>query len=152
MIGVDIICLVFISSFQMYGLSFLHLDVILFFIVCFIPLNFSVKHYLRNDTIIMTEWHTAFVPYFYRFCPVVKNTLFKNDPPLFSETVLKLDTLVGDMEDAVPAVVNRTLRRQPSRNNAEVGIIWYVESKRLRKYVLFWFSSFLSTGHVCWCY
>lgn len=38
---------------------------------------------------------------------------------LYAETALKLDTLVGDIEDAVSLSVNRTLRRRPSKNNSE---------------------------------
>ncbi|KAK4437085.1 RINT1-like protein MAG2 [Sesamum alatum] len=37
----------------------------------------------------------------------------------YAETALKLDTLVGDVEDAVSSTMNRTLRRHPSTNNLE---------------------------------
>ncbi|XP_051123172.1 RINT1-like protein MAG2 [Andrographis paniculata] len=37
----------------------------------------------------------------------------------YAETALKLDTLVGDLEDAVSTVVNRTLRKQPSAKSLE---------------------------------
>lgn len=38
------------------------------------------------------------------------------------ETTLKLDTLVGDIEDAVLSIVNRNLRKRPSSHNLEVTI------------------------------
>nr|GMC74262.1 RINT1-like protein MAG2 [Ipomoea batatas] len=37
----------------------------------------------------------------------------------YAETALKLDTLVGDIEDAVSSIVNRTLRRHPSSESSE---------------------------------
>ncbi|KAI3454645.1 hypothetical protein Pfo_011308 [Paulownia fortunei] len=37
----------------------------------------------------------------------------------YAETALKLDTLVGDIEDAVSSTMNRTLRRHPSTKNLE---------------------------------
>lgn len=41
----------------------------------------------------------------------------------FSETALKLDTLVGDIEDAVSSSVNRNLRKNPSAPNSEVSTL-----------------------------
>lgn len=38
---------------------------------------------------------------------------------VYAETALKLDTLVGDIEDAVSSSVNRNLRKQPSAQNSE---------------------------------
>ncbi|XP_049394011.1 RINT1-like protein MAG2 [Solanum stenotomum] len=37
----------------------------------------------------------------------------------YAETALKLDTLVGDIEDAVSSTVKRTLRREPSTKSSE---------------------------------
>ncbi|CAH9095831.1 unnamed protein product [Cuscuta epithymum] len=37
----------------------------------------------------------------------------------YAETALKLDTLVGDLEDAVSSTINRTLRRYPSSTSSE---------------------------------
>ncbi|PIN14416.1 hypothetical protein CDL12_12951 [Handroanthus impetiginosus] len=37
----------------------------------------------------------------------------------YAETVLKLDTLVGDIEDAVSSTMNRTLRRNPSTKDLQ---------------------------------
>ncbi|CAA0826825.1 RINT1-like protein MAG2 [Striga hermonthica] len=37
----------------------------------------------------------------------------------YAETALKLDTLVGDVEDAVSSTMNRTLKRHPSTKNLE---------------------------------
>ncbi|XP_019248734.1 PREDICTED: RINT1-like protein MAG2 [Nicotiana attenuata] len=37
----------------------------------------------------------------------------------YAETALKLDTLVGDIEDAVSSTVKRTLRREPSAKSSE---------------------------------
>ncbi|XP_042013763.1 RINT1-like protein MAG2 isoform X1 [Salvia splendens] len=37
----------------------------------------------------------------------------------YAETALKLDTLVGDIEDAVSSTMNRTLRRHPSMKDLE---------------------------------
>ncbi|XP_075112064.1 RINT1-like protein MAG2 [Nicotiana tabacum] len=37
----------------------------------------------------------------------------------YAETALKLDTLVGDIEDAVSSAVKRTLRREPSTKSSE---------------------------------
>lgn len=42
---------------------------------------------------------------------------------MFSETALKLDTLVGDIEDAVSSSVNRNLRKNPSAPNSEVSTL-----------------------------
>lgn len=39
------------------------------------------------------------------------------------ETALKLDTLVGDIEDAVSSTVNRNLRKHPSALNSEVSTL-----------------------------
>ncbi|KAI3673431.1 hypothetical protein L6452_39550 [Arctium lappa] len=38
---------------------------------------------------------------------------------VYAETALKLDTLVGDIEDAVSSSVNRNFRKQPSAENSE---------------------------------
>ncbi|GER49985.1 RINT-1 / TIP-1 family [Striga asiatica] len=38
----------------------------------------------------------------------------------YAETALKLDTLVGDVEDAVSSTMNRTLKRHPSTKNLEL--------------------------------
>ncbi|CAI9112212.1 OLC1v1012627C1 [Oldenlandia corymbosa var. corymbosa] len=54
----------------------------------------------------------------------------------YAETALKLDTLVGDVEDAVSTIVNRTLRRQPSKNNAEDIRVGAIKSLKLIEDVL----------------
>ncbi|KAI7725205.1 hypothetical protein M8C21_015163 [Ambrosia artemisiifolia] len=41
---------------------------------------------------------------------------------VYAETALKLDSLVGDIEDAVSSSVNRNLRKQTSAQNSEVGV------------------------------
>lgn len=39
---------------------------------------------------------------------------------LISETALKLDSLVGDIEDAVTSVMNRNLKKHSARQYSEV--------------------------------
>ncbi|KAF3671868.1 RINT1-like protein MAG2 [Capsicum annuum] len=42
-----------------------------------------------------------------------------NTVRMYAETALKLDSLVGDIEDAVSSTVKRTLRREPSTKSSE---------------------------------
>ncbi|KAK6117976.1 hypothetical protein DH2020_048291 [Rehmannia glutinosa] len=53
-----------------------------------------------------------------------------------SKTALKLDTLVGDIEDVVSSTMNRTLRRHPSTNNLEVMRVVFLRTLKLTEDML----------------
>ncbi|KAK6117965.1 hypothetical protein DH2020_048302 [Rehmannia glutinosa] len=54
----------------------------------------------------------------------------------YAETALKLDTLVGDIEDVVSSTMNRTLRRHPSTNNLEVMRVVFLRTLKLTEDML----------------
>lgn len=54
----------------------------------------------------------------------------------YAETALKLDTLVGDIEDAVSLTVNRNLRRHHSRNTSEDAHVGAIKTLKLTEDIL----------------
>ncbi|WOG91629.1 hypothetical protein DCAR_0310878 [Daucus carota subsp. sativus] len=57
---------------------------------------------------------------------------------LYAETALKLDTLVGDIEDAVSSVVNRNLRKHPSSRNLEDVRLIAIKALKQAEDILAW--------------
>ncbi|XP_071701963.1 RINT1-like protein MAG2 [Rutidosis leptorrhynchoides] len=55
---------------------------------------------------------------------------------VYAETALKLDTLVGDIEDAVSSSVNRNLRKQTSSQNSEESCFAAINALKLAEDVL----------------
>lgn len=56
---------------------------------------------------------------------------------IFSETVLKLDTLVGDIEDSVSSIMNKTLRKNSSLQNSEVSTLSFFVQNQMSIVVFF---------------
>ncbi|XP_027123888.1 RINT1-like protein MAG2 isoform X1 [Coffea arabica] len=54
----------------------------------------------------------------------------------YAETALKLDTLVGDIEDAVSVTLNRTLRRHQFSNNSEDTRVSAIRTLKLTEAIL----------------
>ena len=52
--------------------------------------------------------------------------LFSQKSIYLSETALKLDTLVGDIEDAVSSVMNKNLKKHSSTQNSDVSIPFFL--------------------------
>ncbi|KAL4566534.1 hypothetical protein LXL04_030650 [Taraxacum kok-saghyz] len=55
---------------------------------------------------------------------------------VYAETALKLDTIVGDIEDAVSSSVNKTFRKQTSDHNSEEARFIAIKSIKLAEEVL----------------
>ncbi|GMQ10565.1 hypothetical protein CsSME_00053515 [Camellia sinensis var. sinensis] len=55
---------------------------------------------------------------------------------MYAETALKLDTLVGDIEDAVSSTINRNLRKHSSTQNSEDVRLLAIKSLKLTEDVL----------------
>jgi hypothetical protein len=96
-------------------------------LVLLVFIDFMRLLFFSTIVFVLRSYQCFAMPVLFILCQI--STFLSKFCCIFSETVLKLDSLVGDIEDTVSSIMNKNLRKNSSSQNSEVSTISLFKTK-----------------------